>query len=392
MARLRVPLLARTVRGTAAGRIDTVACVTGEGRSRGGLVGLVAAVAAAGALLAQAPVGARAPKAPPPAAEVAWPGVARGGLRGTLAVGAASIAALFLDGGASVGPALDPRGGGVRLVLRSAGGAVRVLRRPDGAGRSYAAFTRAGDQLVWAESVTAPDGSPRTELWRAGVGGGAAARVTADTGWATFANSEHDIVPRDGRLYWTASAPGPEPVTEIRSVPLSGGPVRVSAEAGTWALAGWPWLVGTGGGQRGPTRIRDLDTGRTTTVEERGGALDRCGPAWCRLFELSGDAPVRSVLMRPDGGDRQTAADNGATAAVPDVAVLDRFEVLLGDSSAIAAAVGGQRLLVYDLRTRQLVAVADAASRVSYRGGILWWSTSAGTTVTWHTLDLRTVD
>ncbi|MDQ7906372.1 hypothetical protein RB614_17805 [Phytohabitans sp. ZYX-F-186] len=371
--------------------------MTGAGKAWGGLptrglAGLVAAVAAAGALLAQAPVGARVPEPPPPAAEVAWPQARRATVPGALPDGTAYSPAFFLDERASVGPALDPRGGGVRLVLRSAGGAVRVLRRPpDGAGRSYAGFARAGTQLVWAESVTARDGSPRTELWRAGVAGGAARRVTADTGWATFANSEHDIVFAAGRLYWTASAPGPEPVTEVRSVPLEGGPVRVTRQPGTWALAGWPWLVSSGGGQRGPARIRDLETGRTTTVDGEDGTLDRCGPAWCRLFVLSGDAPVRSVLMRPDGSDRRTASDSGATAAIADVAVLDRFEVLSGDSGTLATAVGGQRLLVYDLKTRGLVRVAEAASRVSYRDGVLWWSTSAGTNVTWHTLDLRSV-
>ncbi|BCB77456.1 hypothetical protein GCM10022251_71220 [Phytohabitans flavus] len=354
-----------------------------------GVLGLLAALGAAGVLLVQVPVGTRVSEAPPAVAEVAWPQVRLASVPGTLPDGTAYSPAFFLDARASVGPALDPRGGGVRLVLRSADGAVRVLRGPGGAGRSYAAFTRAGADLVWAESVTAKDGTPKTELWRADLAGGAPRLVTADTGWATFANSEYDLVVASGRVYWAASAPGPSPATQVRSVPLGGGPVRVDTEPGTWTLAGWPWLVGSGGGQRGPVRIRDLDSGRTTTVEDR--ALDRCGPAWCRLFVLSGDAPVRSELMRPDGSDRQTAADNGATPAIGDVAVLDRFEVLSGDSSTIAAAVGGQRLLVYDMKTRQLVAVADAASRVSYRAGVLWWATNAGTNTTWHTLDLRTV-
>jgi hypothetical protein len=374
-----------------------VAAVTAEGKARGGpptrrLFGLVAAVAAAGALLTQAPVGARTPKPPPPAAEVAWPQVRRATVPGTLPDGSAYTPVLFLDGGASLGTALDRRGG-VRLVLRSTAGAVRVLRQPPGgSGRWYGGFTRAGTRVVWAESVTARDGSPRTELWGVDAGGGAARRITGDTGWVTFANSEYDMVFEAGRLYWTALASGPQRVTEVRSVPLDGGPVRVSARPGTWALAGWPWLV-SGGGERGPTQLADLHTGRTTAVDESdldGGVLDRCGPAWCRLFVLSGDAPVRSVLVRPDGSDRQTATDNGATAAIVDVAVLDRFEVLSDDSGALAAAVGGQRLLVYDLRTRRLVTVADAASRVSYRGGLLWWSTSGGNP-TWHTLDLRTV-
>ncbi|WP_173052677.1 hypothetical protein [Phytohabitans houttuyneae] len=270
---------------------------------------------------------------------------------------------------------------------------MRVLRQPPGgAGRSYGGFTRAGDRVVWAESAAGRDGTPASELWEAGLGGGAPRRITADTGWLTLGNSEHAMVVEAGRLYWTALAPGAERVTEVRSVPLDGGPVRVSTLPGTWALAGWPWLVGTGGGPRGPTQLHDLATGATATVDLGDGDedVDRCGPAWCRLFVLSGDAPVRTVLVRPDGSDRRTATSSGATAAIEDVAVLDRFEVLAGDSSALATAVGGRRLLVYDLRTRRLVAVADAASRVAYRDGVLWWSTSGGGT-TWHTLDLRTV-
>lgn len=362
----------------------TVAGVTVRGR---GLLGLVAALAAAGALLTQTPAGARSPKPPPAPVAAAWPQVKSATIPGTLPDGAAYTPVYFLDERASVGTALSPRGGGVRLVLRAADGAVRELRR--GTGRFYGGFTRDGDQLVWAESVTAKDGVTRTELWRAAVAGGAARMITADTGWVSFENSDHDIVVAAGQLHWTASA---RSSTEIRSVPLGGGPVRVRTEPGAWALAAWPWLVSTGSAQRGPMRLLNLDTGQTTAVPAGDGDTpDQCGPAWCRLFALHGDDPVRSVLMRPDGSDRQTATDDGATAAIADVAVLDRFEVLAGDSSTLATAVGGARLLVYDLKTRQLVNVSEAASRVSYRGGVLWWSTSGGDNTTWHSLDLRTV-
>jgi hypothetical protein len=374
--------------------VATVAGVTArrQVRARSGLFGLVAALVAAGALLAQAPVGAQAPKPPPPAVDVAWPQVRRATVPGTLPDGAAYTPVYFLDERASVGTALDPRGGGVRLVIRGADGTVRVLRQPPrGPGRWYGGFTRAGSLLVWAESVTAKDGATRTELWRVDVAGGSPRRITGDTGWVTFANSDHDIVAAGGQLYWTATAPGQQGATEVRSVPLGGGPVRVRAEPGAWALAGWPWLVSTGSSQRGPMRLRNLDTGRTVTVDADGDVPDQCGPSWCRVFVLNGDDPVRSDLIRPDGADRRTVADNGETAAIADVAVLDRFEVLAGDSSTLATAVGGQRLVVYDLETRQLVGVSPAASRVSYRGGVLWWSTSGGDNTTWHTLDLRTV-
>jgi hypothetical protein len=351
--------------------------------------GLVAALAAAGALVAQAPLGAKTPKPPPPTVDVAWPQVKRATVPGTLPDGAAYTPVFFLDEKASVGTALDPRGGGVRLVARAADGAVRVLRQPPGAGaRWYGGFVRAGSRLVWAESVTGRDGTTSTELWRADLAGGAPQKITGDTGWVEFANSAHDIVADGGRLHWTASA---RSATEVRSVPVGGGRVEVRTEAGAWALAGWPWLVSKGSTQRGAMRLRNLDTGATTAVDAGRDTPDQCGPSWCRVFVLEGDRPVRSVLMRPDGSDRQTVADNGATASIPDVAVLDRFEVISGDAGTLAAAVGGQRLQVYDLRTRRLVTVADATSRVSYRDGVVWWSTSGGENTTWHTLDLRTI-
>jgi hypothetical protein len=355
---------------------------------RGGLFGLVAALVAAGAMLAQAPVGARSPKAVPPPVSAVWPQIKRASVPGTLPDGAAYTPVYFLDEQASVGTALDPRGGGVRLVLRAADGTLRELRRPPrGPGRWYGGFTRAGDQVVWAESVTAKDGVTRTELWRAGVAGGPPRKVTGDTGWVSFENSDRDIAVAGGQLHWTAAG---RSTTEVRSVPLDGGPVRVRTQPGAWTLAGWPWLVSTGSGQRGPMRLHNLDTGETTTVDAGRDTPDQCGPLWCRVFVLKGDDPVRSVLMRPDGTDRQTVADDGATAAIPDVAVLDRFEILAGDSSTLATAVGGARLLIYDVKTRQLVTVSAAASRVTYRGGVLWWSTSGGNT-TWQTLDLRSV-
>lgn len=360
-------------------------------RARPGLFGLVAALVAAGAMLAQAPVGAQSPKPVPPAVAVAWPQVKRATVPGTLPDGAVYTPVYFLDERASIGTALDPRGGGVRLVRRAADGTVGELRRPPGgtAGRWYGGFTRAGDDLVWAESSTAKDGTTRTELWRAALAGGAPRRITGDTGWVTFASSEHDIVAEAGRLYWTATAPGQRGATEVRSVALDGSQPRVDTRPGAWALTTWPWLVSTGSSQRGPMRLHNLGTGETTTVDAGDDTPDQCGPKWCRVFVLHGDDPVRSDLIRPDGADRQTVADDGETAAIADVAVLDRFEVLAGDSSTLATAVGGARLLIYDLKTRALVSVSEAASRVSYRGGVLWWSTSGGNT-TWHTLDLRT--
>ncbi|MGN9907499.1 hypothetical protein ACTMTJ_08070 [Phytohabitans sp. LJ34] len=355
-----------------------------------GVLGLVAAVGAAGVLVAQVPDRLRSPRPRPPAAEVVWPHAQRAQVPGVLSDGALYSPVYFLDERVSVGTASDPGGGEVRLVVRGADGAVHVLRRlPTAVAPRYAGFTPAGGQLVWAESVTGRDGTVRTELWRAGLPGGTPRKITGDTGRVAFFGSDYDIVVESGRLYWTAEAPGGQEATEVRSVPVGGGRVEVRTEPGTWTLSGWPWLASAG--SSGRARLRSMDTAQVVTVDAAGDMLDRCGPGWCRVFVLSGDGPVRSELIRVDGSQRRRVADDGATAAIVDVAVLDRFEVLLAGSSTVVAANGGRRLLVYDLKVRRLISVADAVARVFYRGGVLWWSTAIGESIAWHTLDLRTV-
>jgi hypothetical protein len=354
------------------------------------VLALVAALAAAGMLVARAPDRADPTRPRPPAAEVVWPHARRADMPGVLPDGALYRPGYFLDERVSVGTASDPGGGVVRLVVRAADGVVRELRRlPAAVTPQYAGFTRVGGQLVWAESVAGRDGSVQTGLWRADLSGGPPRKITGDTGQVAFFGSEYDIVIESGRLYWTAEAPGRQAATEVRSVPIGGGPVTVRTEPGVWTLSGWPWLASAG--SSGRARLRSMDTAQVITVDAAGNMLDRCGPTWCRVFVLSGDGPVRSELMRVDGSERQRVADDGATAPIIDVAVLDRFEVLSGDSSTVAAAIGGRGLLVYDLKVRQLIRVAEAAARVFYRGGVLWWSTGPGGHITWHTLDLRTV-
>jgi hypothetical protein len=354
------------------------------------MLGLVVALAAGGALLATTPNHAGTPKPPPPPVDAVWPNAARADLPGALTDGVPYNPSYFVDDRVSAGTALDPRAHEVRLVLRAADGGVRVLRQlPVASGPQYAAFTRVGNLLVWAESVTGQDGTVRTTLWRADLSGGAPRTITEDTGWATFTGSDSDIVADSGRLYWTAKAPGSEPATQVRSVPLDGGPVEVRTEPGEWALSGWPWLVSPS--HAGRAQLRRIDTDHTIDVDAAGDSLDQCGPAWCRVYVLSGDGPARTELMRPDGSDRRRVADDGATASVVEVAPLDRFEILAADSTTIGAAIGGQRLLVYDLRTKRTVLVSEAATSVSYRAGVLWWSTNALGRITWHTLDLRSI-
>lgn len=302
-----------------------------------------------------------------------------------LADGASYSPAFFIDSQISAGTAVDSGGKTVRLVLRAADGTVRVLRRLSASvGPKFAAFARLGNQLVWAEA----EGTAQTTLWRADLSGGTPRRITDDTGWVTFAGSDYDIVAHADRLFWTATAPGDQPATEVRSVNIDGGPVEVRTEPGEWMLSRWPWLVNPSSSR---AQLRSLDTARVIDVDAGGDRLGQCGPTWCRVYVLSGDGPATTELMRPDGSERLRIADDGATASIVDVAPLDRFEVLSKDSSTLGAAIGGQELLVYDLNTRRPILIAEAATSVSYRAGLLWWSTSALGLLSWHTLDLRTV-
>ncbi|HEV7710436.1 MAG TPA: hypothetical protein VGP16_19730 [Asanoa sp.] len=370
-----------------------------EGQQRGsqrrrpplrGLVALVAALAAVGTLMVQPPNTAPPPKPQPPPVQAVWPQARRATVPGVLTDGAPYSPAYFLDEQTSAGTALDPAGKSVRLVLRAADGRVRVLRRlPVSAGPQYAGFNRVGGRLVWAESVTGEGGSVRTTLWQVDLSDGAPRQITGDTGQVVFLGSDYDIVAESGRLYWTARAPGSQAATEVRSVAIDGGPVEVRTQPGLWALSRWPWLASPS--SSGRARLRSIDTDRVVDVDAAGDVLDQCGPTWCRVYVLSGEDPVLSELMRPDGSERLRVADDGATASIVDVAPLDRFEVLSETSTALGAAVGGERLLVYDLNAKRSILVAEAATSVSYRSGVLWWSTNALGRLSWHTLDLRTV-
>jgi hypothetical protein len=359
-----------------------------------GLAGLAVALAAAGTLLALSPEHQR-PTGPQPPRTVAdvWPGAERADLPGALPDGPIYSPAYFLDARTSLGTAPDPGGTHQRLVLRAADGSVRELRRlPVDGTPQFGGFVHAGDEVAWAESVSGADGTARTRMWIANVANGAAPRMlTQDTGDVVLFNSQYDMVIAGGRLHWVSVSPQGDTATEIRSVPLAGGAVSVRTEPGAWALSAWPWLVSAGSGQTGPVQLRNLDTGQVSTVEAAATELATCGPAWCRVLVLAGDAPSRIDLMRPDGSDRRRVAGGAATASVIDVALLDRFEVLSQSSGDQSAPISAQQLLVYDLKEKRVVVVADGVGIVQSRGGLLWWSTGESETAAWHTLDLRTL-
>src|SRR5919198_1850175 len=81
-------------------------------------------------------------------------------------------------------------------------------------------------------------------------------KLTGDTGNATFSGSQYDLQIVAGRLYWTAQ-PSRE-VTEVRSVSLQGGPVRIQRVPGTYALTRWPWTVSVGGAGTDPVKLHNV--------------------------------------------------------------------------------------------------------------------------------------
>ena len=354
------------------------------GRTRMRL-GLAAALLAGAALLAL-PSGGSAQPAPVGAA-VAWPRAERGTVQPVLPGGAAYRPGLFTDARTSIGTATGPGDRWLRLVRVGPGGSVRELRRlPRARHPSFPALTATGDVLAWVEST---DGG-RLRLFTAGPTGGPAPReLTADLGRARFYRSEYDLVIAGGRVHWVAAGPGD--TTRVRSVALTGGPVRTRDEPGTWKLSAYPWLVNGVSDTSGSTVLRDLTTGRDTPVRrERARATAACSPAWCRVVSLTGDGRSRIEVMRPDGSDRRRIGDGTVATVIVDVAPLDRFEVLsrIGPTSELT---GNNELIVVDLATRRTVEVSPDAGSVSYRDGMLWWSTGKLDAIVWHALDLRTV-
>ncbi|GGK74891.1 hypothetical protein [Mangrovihabitans endophyticus] len=342
------------------------------------------ALLAAAAMLAE-PSAARRTPAPPVTARAAWPHAQRAALPATLADGAGYEPAVFLDASRSVGTALTTDGHAVRLVLRAGDGSVRVLRElPVRQGASFDAPTVAGQTLVWVETTRSDE-----QMWALDLSpGGVPRRVTGDLGDARFYQSQYDLVVAGGRVHWVAAGTGD--TTEVRSVRLAGGQVDVRTQPGTWSLAAWPWLADGVTAAGGTTRLRNLSTGRDRVVARHGRGVIACSPLWCRVVSFNPDGDPQLELMRPGGADRRKIGTGTVSNVLTDTAVLDRFEVfsrLTGNSDL----TGHFQLLVYEIATRTSIEISPDATDVSYRNGVLWWSTGNQDDFIRHTLDLRTV-
>ncbi|MGX6608049.1 hypothetical protein ACWKSP_38910 [Micromonosporaceae bacterium Da 78-11] len=345
--------------------------------------GLAAALVAGASLLFAAPVDHRPAPGPPSAAQ-AWPSARRGSLPANLADGTAYEPALFLDVRTSVGSAQTRDGRSLRLLLRHRDGSVRELRRlPLEQDPSFQSPTAAGDTLVWIEST---HGHPR--LWTMNLKAGRPRQLTADTGDLRSYQSQYDLVVAGGRVHWVAAGLGDS--TEIRSVALTGGAVDVQTRTGAWALSAWPWLVDGAVAASGTSTLHDLATGQDRAVPTGGRAVTACSPLWCRVVSLARDGSNQIELVRPDGSGRRRIAAGTASTVIFDVAVLDRFE-LFAQISGTSDLTGNAELLTYDITTGRTVQISPEAASVSYRAGVLWWSTGTQESFLRHALDLRTV-
>lgn len=286
------------------------------------LIALGVTLIAGGVLLLAPPVPPSAQPPPSLSAAQAWPHAQRDTVPADLTDGTRYTPLLFFDAGRSAGIASSPDNRHLRLVVRSSDGRVRELRRlPLDRNPAFGSPATDGGLLVWAEST---DGG-RREVWVADLRDGTRPRrLTADLGYPLFYQTQYDLVIAEGRVYWVAA--GSRDSTEVRSVPLAGGPVEVRTESGRWALTAWPWMADGLADLAGTGRLRNLLTGQERAMPWTRSSFTSCTLTWCRAVSADGDGRPKIEVVRSDGSDRRVIARRTATTVVPDVAVLDRFE------------------------------------------------------------------
>jgi hypothetical protein len=321
----------------------------------------------------------------------AWPAARPVTVAGTLPTGDVYTPLLVLDASTSLGITSLPGAPSSVLVLLTDPARPRRLQAlSPGTGDTVEGVAADRDRVYWLRSVDGSGGGPeQASVWSARRDGGPAQPLTTAAGPATTASSQYDLQVAGGRLYWTAAPPGPAPVTELRSVPVTGGPVRVQAFPGGYGLTAWPWLTTTLGGIGGPDELRNAETGARVPVAAAPGEQPMCTPTRCRT-QASGTGGTSLAYQRPDGSARRVLPADAGTPAVADVALLDRFAVLTAPTSTdVNSAL--QRLVLEDLTTDRRVTVDTGVTRVGGYGAWLWWSTGDQETLTWHLLDLSTL-
>jgi hypothetical protein len=346
------------------------------------LVALAVTLVAGAALLFGAPARSGTPQ--PLSVGAAWPAVERGSIPSHLPDGSTYTPGLFFDARTSAGTVRSADNKFLRLIVLEADKTVRELRRVPSADRGpFSALASSGDTLVWVETIKS-----KPQLWTADLKDDRSARMlTDDVGALRLYDSQYDLTVTDGVVRWAAAAGDG---TEFRSVAVGGGRVSVQREAGDWGLSAWPWAVDGQTAATGASTLRNLGTGATVAVPTGRRAVTACSPAWCEMVSLNAEGDTRIELSHPDGSARRTVAEGPVGTVINDVAVLDRFQVM-GRTGPQSELSGNQELLVYDLTDRSTVLISPDAADISYRGGVLWWSTGDRNSYVRNALDLRTV-
>ena len=296
---------------------------------------------------------------------------------------------LVLDAGTSIGRALSADGQRAMLVVVAGSGSRVVQSALLGQGGVFDGITVVADRLFWMR--TGEDaGQVTVSLWSAALSDGPATRLSTDVGLPVFYGSQYSMQAVAGRLYWASTTvPGQVDRTQVCSIALTGGPVTRREVAGAWTLSAWPWLVTSPAVPGGPVALHDLTTNSSVPVRVPADGAVSCSPVWCRVTRVD---PVLSNgidLVHPDGSGLRRIAAGDATQVTVDVALRDRFDLLLdasGDTGRLTM------LRVYDLVRGQAVLLDPSANGAGGRGDFVWWATGDHETLTWHALDLRTLN
>lgn len=354
------------------------------------LVGVLLVLPAPSRSAVPAPGGSAAPDGGPPTLSAVWPHARVFSLPAVFPDGSTYQPQLLLDATTSVGLSTSPDGLRTGLVVAGPSGPPRVLDSVlVNDGGSFDALTPTADRLYWMRTLNDAAGHAHVSLWTAGRSSGPATQVAAEAGAALFDGSSYDLQVAGGRLHWVA-ATGTADSTELRSVPLAGGPVTVRTLPGAWTMTAWPWLVTAPGPAGGPVELFNPDTGQRVPVKAPANKSVTCSRTWCRLIADNAAQAGETDLIRPDGSGLTRIGDQNAVAIASDVALLDRFEPLLTALTSVNATTVS-RLDLYDIAGRRTVRVEAAATGALAKGDYLWWSTGDNETAAWHAVDLRTL-
>jgi hypothetical protein len=348
------------------------------------------AVAAVGALLAlPAP---RQPDVATPAGPLtlgqAWPGIRTVDFPGVTTDGDRFFPMLVLDAHTVAGTLTSSdftRSSFVILPVAPAGDP-RTLQTSDGADAvTVNAVAAADGQLYWMSGEQTADGRQRSGLYRVDPVGGSPHLITSDTGDAIYGASQFDLQIVDGRAYWVATRTTQPLTSELRSVPVDGGPVAVVPLDGPYALVAWPWLTSyvTPLGQQ-LTQFNAV-TGAHRTIVSKPGEQLSCGAIWCRGIVSRSTAGL-ITLRRPDGSDEVRVNVDGEGSMTIDVAIADRFEFVAAPIST-QQVTSSEKLTMYDVKDRRRIALAVATAE-GVHGSWVWWATGDNETLTWRALDL----